>query len=124
MSAPRRTGAVASLQPPQRRLHPGCDARRVGRLPIKRPRGATRMAPRDIARALAKTATATALGGPLIGARAGATEAIDLIANWLGGRQKDAYEVAVTRVERDLEQFARSERLPAQFVDQALEQAR
>lgn len=72
---------------------------------------------------MAKTAAATAFGGPLAGAGAGVNEAIDLMAGWLGGRDKDSYAAAIDRVGRDLERFAASERLDGEVVEQAMAEA-
>jgi tetratricopeptide (TPR) repeat protein len=82
------------------------------------------MATSKIVRSLAKTVAATAFGGPLAGAGAGVNEAIDLVADRLGRRDKDAYEATLRRLEGSLEAFARAERLPPELVDQALDAAR
>jgi hypothetical protein len=82
------------------------------------------MPPRAIIRSLAKTVAATAFGGPVAGAGAAVNEAIDLVAGRLSGRDKDVYATVVSRLEGDLEAFARSEGLPREVVDQALESAR
>jgi WD40 repeat protein len=78
------------------------------------------MASRDLIKAVAKTAAATAFGGPLAGAGTGVNEAIDIFAGRFGRRDKDVYSVAIERLERGLEAFARSEGLRPASVDQAL----
>jgi WD40 repeat protein len=78
------------------------------------------MASRDLIKAVARTAAATAFGGPLAGAGAGVNEAIGLFAGRFGKPDKDVYSAAIERLERGLEAFARSEGLQPASVDQAL----
>ena len=77
----------------------------------------------DIVVSLAKTVAATAFGGPLAGAGTAASEAIDLIAGWLGGREKDIYAATIDRVGKDLERLVASEGMDPALLDQALAQA-
>jgi hypothetical protein len=78
------------------------------------------MSRQDLVRSLAKTAAATAFGGPIAGAGAGVNEAIDLMAGWLGRREKNGFAATIERVGRDLERFAASERLDEAIAVQAM----
>jgi hypothetical protein len=82
------------------------------------------MASPAIIRSLAKTVVATAFGGPISGAAAGVSEAIDLLTTRLGRKDREIYEKTIGRLEGDLDAFARSERVPRALIDQALEAAR
>jgi hypothetical protein len=82
------------------------------------------MASPAIIRSLAKTVVATAFGGPISGAAAGVSEAIDLLTTRPGRKDREIYEKTIGRLEGDLDAFARSERVPRALIDQALEAAR
>ena len=82
------------------------------------------MARRDIIILLAKTVAAAAFGGPLAGAGTAASGAIDLIASWLGGGDRDVYAATIDRIGKDLDGLAASEQLDPGMVDQALDEAR
>jgi hypothetical protein len=77
----------------------------------------------DLISSIARTAAATALGGPVAGVGVGVNESIDLVSMQVGGRKVDPYETALRKIEKGLRRFARSEHLDPVVVDQALDAA-
>lgn len=73
--------------------------------------------------AVAKGAIATMAGGPIAGGAATASAAVDIFVGWLGREQTPTLKSTMARVERGLEELARSERIDEEQVEQAITQA-